>query len=166
LFLKKLGPTFEGPIFFYMRLENEISQKSFRNDYHKAFVNILFTNNWLLADQSIIFKPFDITAQQYNILRILRGNLPKPATIKFIRTRMLDKMSDASRIVEKLRMKGLIERHTNDDDRRNVDVIITQKGIELLQSLDFMDEAYETKLNALDENEIKQLNDLLDKMRR
>ncbi|MGL4597673.1 MAG: MarR family winged helix-turn-helix transcriptional regulator [Bacteroidia bacterium] len=148
-----------------MRLENEISQKNFRNDYHKAFVNIIYTNNWLLADQSIIFKPYDITAQQYNILRILRGNLPKPATIKFIRTRMLDKMSDASRIVEKLRMKGLIERNTNDSDRRNVDVMITAKGIDLLKSLDFMDEAYETKLNALNADEVRQLNDLLDKMR-
>ena len=148
-----------------MKLEDEISQKKFRNEYHKAAVNLLFTFSWLRSYQEKIFKPRGITGQQFNILRILRGQHPKPANIKLIRERMLDRMSDCSRIVEKLRAKGLIERNICPADRRHVDVIITNKGLDLLSKLDLINEESDKFLSNLDEKEISQLNRLLDKLR-
>ncbi|MGA8264710.1 MAG: MarR family winged helix-turn-helix transcriptional regulator [Ignavibacteriaceae bacterium] len=148
-----------------MKLEDEISQKKFRNEYHKAAVNLLFTFSWLRSYQEKIFKPRGITGQQFNILRILRGQHPKPANIKLIRERMLDRMSDCSRIVEKLRAKGLIERNICPADRRHVDVIITNKGLDLLSKLDLINEESDKFLSNLDEKEVSQLNRLLDKLR-
>jgi DNA-binding MarR family transcriptional regulator len=148
-----------------MKLEDEILQKQFRNEYHKATVNVIFSYNWLVNYQVKLFKPYGITLQQYNILRILRGQYPKPATIKLIKERMLDKMSDASRLVEKLRLKGLVERNICSNDRRNVDVCITEKGLELLSQLDKHDDEIDAKLSTLSEEEIKHLNNLLDKLR-
>lgn len=150
---------------YNMKLEDEISQKKFKSEYHKAGVNILYTNNWLLYRQSGVLKKQGITSQQYNILRILRGQLPLPASIKTIRERMLDKMSDASRIVEKLRLKGLVERKVSERDRRNVDVLITEKGLQLLQALDQLDELFTSYLRNLSESEVVTLNELLDKLR-
>ena len=148
-----------------MKLEDEISQKHFHSEYHKAVVNIIFSYNWLVDYQIQILKPYNITLQQFNILRILRGQHPNPATIKLIKERMLDKMSDASRIVEKLRLKGLADRKTCPSDRRNVDVCITEKGLELLSELDKYTDKMEKKLSSLTGEEIKTLNNLLDKLR-
>ena len=148
-----------------MKLEEEISQKHFRNEYHKAAVNVVYTFNWLNNLNVNFFKPYGITPQQFNILRILRGQHPQPATIKLIKERMLDKMSDASRIVEKLRIKGLFERNICTHDRRNVDVCITQTGLDLLSQIDTRNAEAEQKLFTLNSEEIKQLNDLLDKLR-
>jgi DNA-binding MarR family transcriptional regulator len=148
-----------------MKLEDEILQKHFRNEYHKATVNVIFSYNWLVDYQVMLFKPYGITMQQYNILRILRGQHPNPATIKLIKERMLDKMSDASRIVEKLRLKGLADRNICPNDRRNVDVCITEKGLGLLSQLDKHDDEVDAKLCTLNEEEIVQLNCLLDKLR-
>ena len=148
-----------------MKLEDEILQKHFRNEYHKAAVNVIFSYNWLVDYQVKLFKPYGITMQQYNILRILRGQQPNPATIKLIKERMLDKMSDASRIVEKLRLKGLVDRNICPNDRRNVDVCITEKGLGLLSQLDKYDDEIDAKLSTLKKEEIIQLNDLLDKLR-
>lgn len=148
-----------------MRLEQEIQQRGFDNPYHRAVVNIVFTNNWLIERQLEIVKPFGITMQQFNVLRILRGQYPEPATIKLIKERMLDKMSDASRIVEKLRVKGLVKREICLGDRRNVDVYITDKGLSLLSKIDnVMPEIYHIMGNLTD-REIIALNDLLDKLR-
>ena len=147
-----------------MKLEDEISQKKFNSEYHKAALNIIYTCNWLTSQHSSKLKPHDITQQQFNILRILRGQHPQPASVKLLKERMLDKMSDASRLVEKLRLKGLLERKVCKDDRRNVDVIITQKGLDLLASLDHFDNFF-SKIISLSENEVVQLNNLLDKLR-
>lgn len=148
-----------------MRLEEEIKQKHFSSQYHKALVNIIYTNNWIASQQTDILKPHGITMQQYNVLRILRGQHPNPATIKLIKERMLDKMSDASRIVEKLRAKGLVERNICPKDRRNVDVMITPKGLELLKKIDAMEHLLEGRLSTLDHEEVQNLNHLLDKLR-
>jgi len=148
-----------------MKLEEEITQKHFRNEYHKAAVNMVYTFNWLNNQNTSILKPLGITPQQFNILRILRGQYPKPATIKLIKERMLDKMSDASRIVEKLRIKEFVERNICSHDRRNVDVCITQKGLELLTKIDKLDDEIDGNLSSLNQVEITQLNDLLDKLR-
>ncbi len=148
-----------------MKLEEEISQKKFRNEYHKAAVNLIFTFSWLRSYQEKIFKPKGITMQQFNILRILRGQHPNPANIKLIRERMLDRMSDCSRIVEKLRRKGLIERTVCPKDRRHVDVVITDKGLDLLSKLDPVSEEVDKYLSKLNEGEVTKLNELLDKLR-
>ncbi len=148
-----------------MKLEEEISQKSFKTEFHKATVNLIYTYNWLVNYQIELLKPYEITLQQFNILRILRGQYPNPTTIKLLKERMLDKMSDASRIVEKLRLKKLIDRKVCPNERRKVDVIITPKGLELLKEIDSHDDEVIAKISTLNEYEVKQLNKLLDKMR-
>ena len=148
-----------------MELEKEINQKKFRNESHKLMVNIIYTFNWLNGQQSDFLKPFDITYQQFNVLRILRGQQMQPASIKLIRERMLDKMSDASRIVEKLRMKGLVERHICQHDRRSCQVFITQKGMDLLSEIDTNEMKQTDLMIALSEKEKVELNLLLDKLR-
>lgn len=148
-----------------MKLEDEIRQKKFLNNRNKTIVNIIFTNNWIVYNQACLLKKHNITIQQYNILRILRGQYPNPATIKLIKERMLDKMSDASRIVEKLRLKGLIDRKVCSDDRRNVDVFINKSGLKLLSEIDEKNDEIESIMSNLSEDELIQLNNLLDKLR-
>jgi len=148
-----------------MELEKEINQVHSTNESHKLMVNIIYTFNWLNGQQSDFLKPFDITYQQFNVLRILRGQQMQPASIKLIRERMLDKMSDASRIVEKLRMKGLVERHICQHDRRSCQVFITQKGMDLLSKIDTNEVKQTDLMIALSEKEKMELNLLLDKLR-
>lgn len=148
-----------------MKIEQEIVQSSFKNTRHKAIVNIFYTYNWLLEKHVELLKPFGISFQQFNILRILRGQYPKPAAIKLIKARMLDKMSDVSRLVEKLRVKGLLERKECMHDRRHVDVIITQKGLDLLTNLDDKIDGVHSLLCTLSDAEVDQLNEFLDRMR-
>lgn len=148
-----------------MKIEEEIKQKQFKNEYHKAMVNIIFSYNWVIKNQVELLKPYGITLQQFNILRILRGQHPKPSTIKLIKERMLDRMSDCSRIVEKLLTKKLVERHICVKDRRNVDVLISKKGLALLKKLDKIFEKLDKNLISLSDKELKTINKLLDKLR-
>ncbi len=158
LLLKSQWPDF-------MKLEQEIFQNKFRNETHKLGVNLIYTYNWLNTFQSKLLKPQDLTSQQFNVLRILRGQHPKHASVKIIRERMLDKMSDASRIVEKLRLKGLVERVVSNIDRRECEVSITEKGLMLLAAIDKENENFDKIFSALTKEEIVRLNDLLDKLR-
>jgi DNA-binding MarR family transcriptional regulator len=148
-----------------MELEKEIWQKKFRSEKHKLGVNLIYTFNWLNSNLSKVLKPFGITGQQFNVLRILRGQNSQPASIKLIRERMLDKMSDASRIVEKLRSKNLVERHICEHDRRSCQVYITQQGMDLLSKIDKADQTFDQLFSSLEDAEIHQLNQLLDKLR-
>ena len=148
-----------------MRLEDEIQQKKFKSIYQKLMLNLIYTTNWLSAQQDSLFKDSDITVQQYNVLRILRGQYPNPCSIKLIKERMLDRMSDASRIVDKLLLKNLLVRKECPNDRRSVNVTITDKGLELLKSLDYVDELAKQSLKSLSDAEINTLNTLLDKLR-
>jgi DNA-binding MarR family transcriptional regulator len=148
-----------------MKLEEEIKQLKFRNENHKLAVNIIFSHNWLMGLQSEIFNGFGITPNQFNILRILRGQLPKPATINLLKERMMDKMCDASRLVERLRIKGFVKRELSPDDRRRVDVIITDNGLNLLAEIDKFNSKYDNIFQNLSDEEAKLLNELLDKMR-
>lgn len=148
-----------------MKLEKEIVQPVFENEYHKAAINLFYTNNWLITHQTKLFKPYDISPQQFNILRILRGQHPAPANLKLIKERMLDKMPDVSRLVERMRIKGLVERKLSSYDRRNIDVFITNKGLTLLKELDLLNKEVTDKLKNLTEKDILQLNNLLDKIR-
>ncbi len=148
-----------------MRLEDEIKQKEFSNEYAKSVVNLIYTFNWMDSQTREFLKNFSITTQQFNILRILRGQMPQPATINLLKERMLDKMCDASRMVERLKTKGLVERQVCEKDRRAVDIIITKKGLDLLGKIDKEMPEYEKVMQNLDLAEIKQLNNLLDKLR-
>lgn len=148
-----------------MKLEDEIKQKKFKNEFHKLAVNLIYTHGWLLNNQAEFFKRFDITGAQYNILRILRGQHPNPASINLLKDRMLDKMSDASRLVERLKNKGLVEREICPDDRRKVEVKITEKGMELLKSMDKLEDQFEVLFGSIKSGEAKIMNELLDKLR-
>lgn len=148
-----------------MSIEKDIQQPAFKSPYSKAIINIIYTNNWLQSLQVEIFKPFDLSLQQYNVLRILRGQYPNPITVIAIIERMLDKMSNASRLVDKLLAKELVIRRLCPHDRRAVDVIITEKGMKLLAEIDELQATWEEKLHGLTETEALQLSELLDKMR-
>jgi len=148
-----------------MLLEDEIKQTKFKSDYNKLAVNIIYTHGWLINKYNEILKKFDVTPAQYNILRILRGQYPNPAPILLLKDRMLDKMSDASRLVERLRTKGLIDRKICNEDRRKVNVLITKKGLLLLSQIDEYDSEFEGFLKNLDISEAKEANILLDKLR-
>lgn len=148
-----------------MGLEEDIKQDKWKSQYTKALVNIIFTANWVTEKQYQLFKPYDITLPQYNVLRILRGQHPKPSTINLIIERMLDRMSNASRIVDKLEKKKLVIRKQCKADRRAVDVIISKKGLDLLAELDGIMESWEHGMKSLTEEEAMQINQLLDKFR-
>ncbi|MBU0476112.1 MAG: MarR family transcriptional regulator [Bacteroidetes bacterium] len=148
-----------------MLLEDEIKQQKFKSDYHKLAVNIIYTHGWLINKQTNIFKKFDITAAQFNILRILRGQHPNPVPVSLLKDRMLDKMSDASRLVERLRAKGLVDRKICSEDRRRVNVLITKKGLDLLTVLDGYESEFESFLKNLNVDEAIKTNRLLDKLR-
>jgi DNA-binding MarR family transcriptional regulator len=148
-----------------MKLEKEIKQCKFRNEYHKLAVNVIYTNSWLTGLFSKLIDKYDITSNQFNILRILRGQYPNPATINLLKDRMLDKMSDASRLVERLRKKGLVKRDLKPNDRRCVDVIISEKGLKLLSEIDKLNDQHDAMLKKLNVKEVKKINSLLDKLR-
>ena len=147
-----------------MGLEKDIRSSKFRNEYHKAIVNIVFTNNWIMERNKEVFERGDITPHQYNILRILRGAKEPLSTLQ-IRQRMLDKMSDTSRIVDRLLKKELVKKVVRATDKRLVDVTITQKGLDLLDSLDKYNDELDSVLNNITPQEVSTLNDLLDKIR-
>ncbi|TPE42606.1 MarR family winged helix-turn-helix transcriptional regulator [Pontibacter mangrovi] len=148
-----------------MKIEEEIKQSVFKSEYQKAYINVVYTSGYLQQAQSTLFKPFGVTLPQYNILRILRGQYPKPATISLLIERMLDKTSNASRIVDKLEAKGLVTRKQCPSDRRTVDVLITEKGLQLLEQMDSLEGGKGTGITNLSEDEAAQLNLLLDKIR-
>lgn len=148
-----------------MSIETDIKQTAFRSSYHRLVVNLMYTNNWLCDSQMRILKPYGITLQQYNVLRILRGTSPQPAKISDITERMLDKMSNASRLVDKLLAKELVQRTECPSDRRACDVVITDKGLEMLTRIDAVQHEWEDHLHVLSPTDAAQLSNLLDQLR-
>ncbi len=147
-----------------MGIESDISQARFRNQHQKGIVNFIYTYNWMNEKMKAIFDREGITAQQFNILRILRGANEPLSTLQ-IRQRMLDKMSDTSRIVDRLVLKTLVKKCTSAADKRLVDVSITDKGRKLLEKMDKYDTEMDSILGNLSENEVRVFNKLLDKIR-
>jgi DNA-binding MarR family transcriptional regulator len=147
-----------------MKIEEEIKQPYFRTHHQKAVINLIFTANWLFNKQQKFFKPFGITAQQYNILRILKGQHPQSISATEIKTRMLDKNSDVSRMLDRLISKKFIEKRTCPLDKRAADIYITDQGRELLSVLSTQQKEIDTIL-SLSESEAEQLSNLLDKSR-
>lgn len=148
-----------------MGIEQDIQQAKFRNSYQKAAINLIYTLSWIRERTRVIFEAEDITPQQFNILRILRGSFPQPLSTLQIRERMLEKMSDTSRIVDRLIAKGLVKKLTCKNDRRLVDVIITDKGKKLLERLDTRQDEIDGVLGNLSDAEATLLSELLDKIR-
>jgi MarR family 2-MHQ and catechol resistance regulon transcriptional repressor len=149
-----------------MGIEKDIQQVSFVSVHQKAMINLLFTYGWVIEKIKEFLSKEDITHQQFNILRILRGSHPKPLSTLQIRERMLDKMSDTSRIVDRLVTKGLVKKTTCSKDKRLVDVLITEKGQRLLRKLDAEADHIAEVMGNLSEKEAEQLNSLLDRLRK
>lgn len=147
-----------------MGIEQDIQQVNFRNEHQKASINLIYTYNWMSEKMKSFFDKEDITPQQFNILRILRGAGTPLSTLQ-IRHRMLDKMSDTSRIVDRLLAKSLVKKSTCVKDKRLVDVCITDKGKKLLERLDTMQHEMDAVLKNLTPEEAGTLNQLLDKIR-
>jgi DNA-binding MarR family transcriptional regulator len=147
-----------------MSIEEDINQPKFRNEYQKASINIIYTFNWQTEQMKNLFERHELTSQQFNILRILRG-AGQPISTQQIRQRMLDKMSDTSRIVDRLIVKGLVKKIICKADKRLVDVSITDNGKKLLAKLDKHQDEMDALLSNLSDSEAKTLNKLLDKIR-
>jgi len=149
-----------------MKLEDAIKQTAFKSEEERLVINLVYTSGWLSSEQNRFFKRFHISSQQYNVLRILRGQYPNPASVGLIQERMLDKMSNASRLIEKLKQKKLIKRSECSKDRRQVDVLVTQEGLLLLEEIDKLSDEMNGICDTLNLNEKKTLNKLLDKLRK
>ncbi len=147
------------------KIEEAIMQAQFKDEYNKAVVNLLYTHSYLVGFQTAVLKPQDLSPEQYNVLRILRGQQGKPVTIAAIQERMLNTMSNASRLVDKLKAKGLVEREECPENRRKVDVLITEKGLQLLELLEPQLDTFNKKAVHLEVEELVLLNYLLDKLR-
>ncbi len=147
-----------------MGIEKDIQQTNFRNEFQKMGINIIYTANWLNEKMGQILATEDITQQQYNILRILRGSDAPLSTLK-IRERMLDKMSDTSRIVDRLIVKGLVEKTACIKDKRLVDITVSKKGLQLLEKLDSLNDHIDSVLKGVSEKEANTMNQILDKLR-
>lgn len=149
-----------------MKLEDEIKQKNFSSPYQKLILNVFVTSSWFGSESARILKPYKITMQQYNVLRILRGQQGKSASVGLIQERMLDKNSNASRLIDKLVLKKLVDRKTCATDRRQMDIKITQKGLELLSELDVpmitQDKEIAARITA---EEARIVNNILDRIR-
>ena len=148
-------------------IEEEIKQKKFPNIYVKTDVNLLYTNGWLQTNMTRFFKQYGLSIQQYNVLRILRGQHPKPVMLNQITARMIDKMSNATRLVEKLKQKELVTRELNEKSRRQVDICITDAGLTILSKIDIemnaqLPPAHYANISI---KELEQLNFILDKIR-
>lgn len=148
-----------------MSLEEDIRQEKFNTEYDKAFVNILFTGSWLYNLNAARFKRYGITPEQYNVLRILRGGHPKPMMLSDVTSRMIDKSSNATRLVEKLRQKALVRREICETNRRQVDISITEKALTVLKKIDNDSDEWMGTLKNITKSEASELNRILDKLR-
>ena len=149
-----------------MRIEEIIKTTFPMAQEKKALLNVMYTQN-VIADQfNELLKPFDLSAEQFNVLRILRGQKGNAVNMCTIQERMIAKTSNTTRLVDKLLLKGLVLREICPENRRKMEITITSKGIELLKQLDPLVEAHEKKFgNNLSEKELAQLNTLLEKFR-
>lgn len=148
-----------------MSLNNQLCISSFRNEWQKASISILYTHGFLSNSQESFFKKRSLTSQQYNALRILREQFPKPVSTSFLREKMLDKMSDASRLVSRLNAKGLVDVSQNPTDKRLVNILISTEGLTILSEIDQELFQLDALMQGLTEDEASTLVDLLSKVR-
>lgn len=148
-----------------MPLEKDIHQEKFQSEHQKASINILYTGSWLYNVNASYLKKFTITPEQFNVLRILRGNHPTPMMLSEITARMIDKNSNCTRLVEKLRQKEFVTRKTCKNNRRQVDISITDKGLQVLKKIDADQSEWTRTMEKISKAEAKELNRILDKLR-
>jgi len=148
-----------------MSLEKDIHQEKFQSEHQKASINILYTGSWLYNVNAAYLKKFTITPEQFNVLRILRGNHPNPMMLAEITARMIDKISNCTRLVEKLRQKGFITREICKNNRRQVDISITDKGLQLLKKIDVDQPEWLQAMEKISKADARELNRILDKLR-
>lgn len=148
-----------------LRIEEAIKQKKFESDVQKAYLNILYTASWLQSESRDLYKRHGITSQQYNVLRILRGQYPKHANPKYIKDVMLDKNPDLTRLCDRLLKLGLIEREACPENRRKMNIGITEKGLALLEKIDPEVTLYFEKISKEGQVDFTALSDMLDALR-
>jgi len=147
-------------------LQEEIQQRKWQNDQQLALVNVLFTYHWLKDRMSEALKPYKITMQQYNVLRILRGSHPKGMAAARIRERLLDKTSDVSRLLDRLEKLNFVERQNSPEDKRVTEIFLTLRGLEILGQIRSVDKLHKEYLpKVLSDEDAQLLSALLDKMR-
>jgi DNA-binding MarR family transcriptional regulator len=149
---------------YIVKLEDAIQSHNFKDEKQKAGLHILFTAYQLKCIVSSTLKPFDVTAEQYNVLRILKGKHPENMCVKDIAERMIERSSNVPRIIDRLVAKNLVKRTQSKEDKRETVIALTDKGLDLLESSSFkMNDAFEGILQ-LNNEEAKALNDLLEKV--
>lgn len=145
-------------------MKSAFEEREYRNEFHKGVVNLMYTSGWLNNQLRTFFQKYDLTYQQYNVLKIIR-TAKDGTSINAIKNKMLDKMSDVSRIVERLRKKEYIMRVYSTRDRRTVQIFITQAGIDMLEEIESDQDFMDSLLAKLDQNEVDTLNNILNKVR-
>ena len=148
-----------------MGISEDLKQSNFQSEAQKAIVNAIYTGNWIVQKQQELLKPFGLTVQQYNVLRILKGQHGNQMTVLAITERMLDKMSNASRLVDKLLEKKLVLRRECPQDRRAVDILILPAGLDLLKEVDQVQQDWGKHFDALGVKRLEEMNQLLDEFR-
>jgi len=149
-----------------MKIEDEIKQPQFKSVHQKAIINLVFTHSWFHRDQKHVFKQFDMTPQQFNVLRILRGRHPNAASPKEIKEVMVDKTPDVTRLVDRLLLKGYVTREVCEENRKMMDITISDKGLQALEEIDpIVWEQVKRLETVLTNDEANELNRLLDKLR-
>ena len=148
-----------------MKIEDAIKQPAFKDEFEKVDINIIFTSNWMHNQLHGLLKPYDISQQQFNILRILRGQKGKPAPLKLLTERMMDKMSNTSRLVDKMLKKELLERNICPDNRRQVEILLTKNGLKVCDEISTIIEKVRKDSQKISEKEAIELNRILDKIR-
>ena len=148
-----------------MKIEEAIKQPKFRDEHEKADINLLYTANWIRSQMHTLLKDYDISEQQFNVLRILRGQKGKPAPLKLLTERMMDKMSNTSRLVDKMLAKELLERSICPKNRRQVEIILTEKGLDMCNIISKQVDKFQKERINITEEEAKELNRILDKLR-
>ena len=148
-----------------MEIEKEIKQSSFQSNLHKAVVNVIYTEGWISSVFRDIFKNYKITSQQYNVLRILRGRFPDSINPSEIKSVMIDKNPDLTRLCDRLLIMGLIDRFIDAENKRKVNIKINEKGLTVLKEIDPIMSEFTNQKFHLDENEAELLSSLLDKLR-
>ena len=146
-------------------IDEEINQSKFESDFQRAHLNLIFTANWFRDQSKAMFKQFDLTSQQFNVLRILKGAHPKVCSAGYIKDVMIDKSPDLTRLIDRLISKGLVSRCVCPDNRRKLDITITDKGISLLNKINPIVKKESEKLDNITKQEAVELSRILDKMR-
>lgn len=148
-----------------MSLEDDIMQSTFESDYHKLHINVLYTASWLNGLVTEVLLPFDLSPEQFNVLRILRG-AKTSVNLKYISDRLINKQSNTSRLIDKLYAKQMVERKVAENDRRNVAIEISLKGLDIVNEASLKIKTVEEKMKNIKPKEAKEISDGLDRLRK